>query len=69
MPRPLFCNETPRDDLRSRVNKGIADQLTIDQAKQQLKLPEKYKTFAFQGFATPNVEDMYKELKGIKQVQ
>ncbi|HEY6805248.1 MAG TPA: MBL fold metallo-hydrolase [Pyrinomonadaceae bacterium] len=54
------------DDLRARVKKAIADGLTLDQAKQQLKLPEKYKTFAFQNFATPNVEDMYKELTGSK---
>jgi len=54
------------DDLRTRMKQGIADGLTIDQAKQQLKLPEKYKSFAFQNFATPNVEDMYKELKGTK---
>jgi len=54
------------DDLRERVRKGIADGLTIDQTKRQLKLPDKYKTFAFQNFAQPNVEDMYKELKGTK---
>ena len=54
------------DDLRSRVSKGIADGLTIDQAKQQLTLPDRYKAFAFQNFATPNVEDMYKELKSTK---
>jgi glyoxylase-like metal-dependent hydrolase (beta-lactamase superfamily II) len=54
------------DDLRSRVKQGIADGLTIEQAKTQLKLPEKYKSFAFQNFAQPNVEDMYKELKGTK---
>src|ERR1051325_1134737 len=30
------------DDLRTRVKQGIADGLTIDQAKEQLKLPEKY---------------------------
>jgi glyoxylase-like metal-dependent hydrolase (beta-lactamase superfamily II) len=54
------------DDLRTRVRNAIADGLTIEQAKQQLKLPEKYKSFAFQNFATPNVEDMYKELKGTK---
>ena len=57
------------DDLRTRVKQGIADGLTVDQAKQQLTLPEKYKAFAFQNFALPNVEDMYKELKGTKQVQ
>ena len=55
------------DDLRTRVKQGIANGLTVDQAKQQLTLPEKYKSFAFQNFATPNVEDMYKELKGTKQ--
>ncbi|HXT62530.1 MAG TPA: MBL fold metallo-hydrolase [Pyrinomonadaceae bacterium] len=55
------------DDLSVRVKQGIANGLTIDQAKQQLTLPEKYKSFAFQNFATPNVEDMYKELKGTKQ--
>lgn len=54
------------DDLRARVKQGIADGFTLEQAKTQLKLPEKYKTFAFQNFATPNVEDMYKELKGTK---
>ena len=55
------------DDLSVRVKQGIANGLTIDQAKQQLTLPEKYKSFAFQNFATPNVEDTYKELKGTKQ--
>src|SRR5258705_9524151 len=54
------------DDLRTRVRKSIADGLTLEQAKQQLKLPDKYKSLAFQNFATPNVEDMYKELKGTK---
>jgi cyclase len=54
------------DDLRTRVKQAITDGLTIDQAKQQLKLPEKYKDFAFQNFAVTNVEDMYKELKGTK---
>ena len=55
------------DDLRSRVKKAIADGLTLDQAKQQLTLPENYKSFAFQNFATPNVEDVYKELTGTKK--
>ena len=55
------------DDLRSRVKQAIASGLTLDQAKEQLKLPEKYKSLAFQNFATPNVEDMYKELTGVKQ--
>jgi glyoxylase-like metal-dependent hydrolase (beta-lactamase superfamily II) len=55
------------DDLRTRVKQGIANGLTVDQAKQQLTLPEKYKSFAFQNFAVPNVEDMYKELSGTKQ--
>src|ERR1043166_6294367 len=45
------------DDLRTRVKQGIANGLTVDQAKQQLTLPEKYKSFAFQNFAVPNVED------------
>ena len=54
------------DDLRSRVMKGIADGMTVDQAKQQLTLPDRYKTLAFQNFASPNVEDMYKELRGTK---
>ena len=55
------------DDLRSRVKKGIADGLTVEKAKEELKLPDKYKSFAFQNFAQTNVEDMYKELKGTKQ--
>src|SRR5881398_572103 len=29
-------------DLRARVTKGLADGLTVDQAREQLKLPEKY---------------------------
>ena len=55
------------NDLRARVQQGIKTGLTMDQAKQQLELPEKYKKYAFQNFATPNVEDMYKELTGTKQ--
>ena len=54
------------DDLRARVKKAAADGLTAEQAKQQLALPEAYKSFAFQNFAQPNVEDMYKELAGTK---
>src|SRR5688500_9497228 len=54
------------DDLRARVKQAIADGLTIQQVKEQLHLPEKYKDFGFQNFAAPNVEDMYKELKGTK---
>jgi glyoxylase-like metal-dependent hydrolase (beta-lactamase superfamily II) len=54
------------DDLRNRVKQAIADGLTVEQAKQQLTLPEKYKPYAFQNFVQPNVEDMYKELKGTK---
>jgi len=54
------------DDLRARVKQGIANGLTLDQAKQQLTLPEKYKGFAFQNFAVPDVENMYKELSGTK---
>ena len=55
------------DELRSRVKQAIAAGLTIEQTRQQLNLPEKYKSFAFQNFAQPNVEDMYKELQGTKQ--
>jgi len=54
------------DDLRGRVKKGIADGLTIEKAREDLKVPDKYKSFAFQNFAQPNVEDMYKELNGTK---
>jgi cyclase len=57
------------DDLRTRVKQAIADGLTVDQAKERLKLPEKYKSFGFQNFATPNVEDMYKELTGKKKIE
>jgi cyclase len=53
-------------DLRVRVKQGIADGLTIDQAKDQLKLPQKYQSFGSQNFATPNIEDIYKELTGTK---
>ncbi len=56
------------DDLRKRVSEGIAKGMTVDEAMKELTLPEKYKSFAFQNFAMPNVQDMYKELKGTKQV-
>ena len=56
------------EDLRKRVKQGIDQGMTVDEAKKQLTLPEKYKGFAFQNFAIANVEDMYKELKGTKQV-
>jgi hypothetical protein len=55
------------DDLRAKVQQGIRNGLTIEQAKQQLKPQEKYTTFAFQNCATPNVEDMYRELTDTKQ--
>src|SRR5262245_25251216 len=54
------------DDLRGGVRRGMAAGLTADQAKRQMTLTDKYKALAFQNFATPNVEDMYKELKGTK---
>jgi cyclase len=53
-------------DLRSRVKQAIADGLTIDQAKEKLQIPERFKDFNYQFFTTPNVSDMYKELKGTK---
>jgi len=52
-------------DLKVRVQQAITDGLTIDQAKERLKLPEKYKNFV-QNFAVPNIDDMYKELSGTK---
>ena len=55
------------DELRVRVKQAISEGLTLEQAKERLKLPEKYKGFAFQNFAAPNVEDMYKELTGTKK--
>ena len=54
------------DGLRTTVGRTIEEGLTVEQAKEQLKLPEQYKKFAFQNFAQPNIEDMYKELKGTK---
>jgi glyoxylase-like metal-dependent hydrolase (beta-lactamase superfamily II) len=53
-------------DLKMRVSKAIAGGLTLEQAKQKLTLPDKYSAFGFKNFATPNVEDMYKELMGTK---
>jgi len=54
-------------DLRTTVRQAIDRGLTLDQAKEQLKLPDPYKDFAFQGFAKPNIDDMYKELNGTKK--
>ena len=54
------------DDLRRTVQLAIDDKLTVEQAKTQFVLPDRYKSFAFQNFAQPNIEDMYKELTGTK---
>src|SRR6266849_2141222 len=45
-------------DLRAAIMKMIDEGLTIDQAKQA-KVGEKYRNYAFQNFAVPNIEDMY----------
>jgi len=55
------------DDLHNRVKAAIDGGLTLDQAKEQLKPPEKFKAFGAQFFVQPNVQDMYNELKGTKQ--
>jgi hypothetical protein len=47
------CTPLQRDDLFIRL-------------KEELKLPDKHKSFGFQNFAPANIEDMYKELKGTK---
>lgn len=57
------------DELRGAVRRMIDEGLTIEQAKEQWKLPEKYKGFAFQNFAKPNIEDMHKELTGTKNTK
>ena len=54
------------DGLLSTVRRAIDEGLTLEQAKDQFKLPDQYKSFAFQNFAQPNIEDMYKELTGTK---
>lgn len=56
-------------DLRELVKKGIDSGLTVDQAKSQLKLPEKYNSFGIQAFVQPDIENMYNELKGTKVYQ
>ena len=53
--------------LRTTVRQAIDNGLTIEQAKEQLKLPDTYKDFAFQNFVKPNIEDMFKELQGTKK--
>jgi cyclase len=56
------------DDLRNRVKAAIDQGLTLEQAQEQLKLPERFKSFNGQGFVKPNIKDMYNELKGTKQM-
>ncbi len=51
-------------DLRDRVRAAIDAGLTLEQAEERLTLPEAYRDFAFQGFAVPDVEAMYRELTG-----
>jgi len=55
------------DGLRITVRRAMDQGLTVEQAKEQLKLPDTYKDFAFQNFVKPNIEDMYKELQGTKK--
>lgn len=57
------------DDLRRAVQLSIDDKLTVEQAKTRFVLPDRYKKFAFQNFAQPNIEDMYKELTGTKNTK
>ncbi len=57
------------DGLLSTVRRAIDEGLTVEQAKDEFKLPDRYKSFAFQNFAQPNIEDMYKELKGTKNTK
>lgn len=57
------------DDLRRAVQLAIDNKLTVEQAKKQFVLPDRYKQFAFQNFAQPNIEDMYKELTGTKNTK
>jgi glyoxylase-like metal-dependent hydrolase (beta-lactamase superfamily II) len=54
-------------DLTVTVRQAIDNGLTVEQAKEQLKLPVPYKDFAFQTFAKPNIDDMYKEIQGTKK--
>ena len=54
-------------DLRTTVGQAIDSGLTVEQAREQLKLPAPYKDFAFQNFAKPNIDDMYKEIQGTKK--
>ena len=54
-------------DLTVTVRQAIESGLTVEQAKEQLKLPAPYKDFAFQNFAKPNIDDMYKEIQGTKK--
>jgi len=54
--------------LRDRVKAAIDQGLTLEQAQEQLKLPDEFKTFNGQGFIKPNIKDMYNELKGTKQM-
>jgi len=54
-------------DLRTRVKQAIDSGWTVEQAKEQLLLPEPYKNFGIPNFAKPNIEDMYKELQGTKK--
>jgi glyoxylase-like metal-dependent hydrolase (beta-lactamase superfamily II) len=54
-------------DLTVTVRQAIDSGLTAEQAKEQLKLPAPYKDFAFQTFAKPNIDDMYKEIQGTKK--
>jgi cyclase len=57
------------DGLRRTVQLAIDDGLTVEQARNQFKLPDRYKGFASQNFAQPNIEDMYKELTGTKNTK
>jgi hypothetical protein len=41
----------------------------MDQAKEKLTLPEKYRNLNYQFFVIPNVENMYKERKGTKSAK
>ncbi|HKV37714.1 MAG TPA: MBL fold metallo-hydrolase [Blastocatellia bacterium] len=55
------------EDLRTTVQQAVNDGLTLEQTAERFKLPEKYQGFAFQNFVKPDLENMYKEIKGTKK--
>ncbi len=52
-------------ELRSQVEAALAEGYSLEQAIQEIRMPEKYSSYLFQNFFPSNVQKMYTEIKAL----